>query len=180
MAVLVVALRVVPREAGAGLREGLDVSGAILITLGLSLGVYAIVDGGFRYGVAALLLVVAFLVRQRYARTPLAPLSVLSRGRLLATGAAVVLIFATGMGFQFVNALFLQRVLGLDSIGTGLAFLPTPIVIGVLSLLVAPRMIAGSASARSCWPGSACWPRGSRCWYGRRPRLGTRPTCCRR
>ncbi|MFC6608341.1 MFS transporter [Amorphoplanes digitatis] len=142
VAVLVVALRVVPREAGAGLREGLDVSGAILITLGLSLGVYAIVDGGFRYGVAALLLVVAFLVRQRYARTPLAPLSVLSRGRLLATGAAVVLIFATGMGFQFVNALFLQRVLGLDSIGTGLAFLPTPIVIGVLSLLVAPRMIA--------------------------------------
>nr|BFE75355.1 hypothetical protein GCM10020092_086560 [Actinoplanes digitatis] len=54
----------------------------------------------------------------------------------------MVLIFATGMGFQFVNALFLQRVLGLDSIGTGLAFLPTPIVIGVLSLLVAPRMIA--------------------------------------
>ncbi|MEU7902355.1 MFS transporter [Actinoplanes sp. NPDC049118] len=142
VAVLVAAPRVLPGEAGSGLGEGLDVSGAALITLGLSLGVYAIVDGGFRYGVAALLLVVGFLVRQRYARSPLVPLRILRRGRLLATSAAVVLIFATGMGFQFVNALFLQRVLGLDSIGTGLAFLPTPIVIGVLSLLVAPRVIA--------------------------------------
>jgi EmrB/QacA subfamily drug resistance transporter len=142
VAVLVGALRVVPREAGSGARDGLDVSGAALITLGLSLGVYAIVDGGIRYGAAALLLVVGFGVRQRYARVPLVPLRVLRRRRLLATSAAVVLIFATGMGFQFVSALFLQRVLGLDSIGTGLAFLPTPIVIGVLSLLVAPRVIA--------------------------------------
>jgi MFS family permease len=141
-AVLVGALRVLPREAGLGLRDGMDVGGAILITAGLSLGVYAIVDGVFWYGVAAALLVAAFLVRQRYARRPLAPLPVLGRRWLLGTGAAVVLIFATGMGFQFINALFLQRVLGLDAIGTGLAFLPTPIVIGLVSLVVAPRVTA--------------------------------------
>jgi EmrB/QacA subfamily drug resistance transporter len=142
VAVLVGALRVVPREAGLGLADGMDVSGAILITAGLSLGVYAIVDGVLRYGAASLLLVAAFLVRQRYARRPLAPLAVLGRRRLLGTGAAVVLIFATGMGFQFINALFLQRVLGLDAIGTGLAFLPTPLVIGLMSLVVAPRVTA--------------------------------------
>ena len=142
IAVLAGALRVVPREAGLGLADGMDVSGAILITAGLSLGVYAIVDGGPWSGAAAVLLVAAFLVRQRYARRPLAPLPVLGRRRLLGTGAAVVLIFATGMGFQFINALFLQRVLGLDAIGTGLAFLPTPIVIGLMSLFVAPRATA--------------------------------------
>jgi MFS family permease len=142
VAVLIGALRVVPREAGLGLGDGMDVSGAVLITAGLSLGVYAIVEGVFRYGAAALLLVAAFLIRQRYARRPLAPLQVLGRRWLLGTGAAVVLIFATGMGFQFVNALFLQRVVGLDAIGTGLAFLPTPIVIGLMSLLVAPRVTA--------------------------------------
>ena len=120
----------------------MDVSGAILITAGLSLGVYAIVDGEFWYGVAAVLLVAAFLVRQRYARRPLAPLPILGRRWLLGTGAAVVLIFATGMGFQFINALFLQRVLGLDALGTGLAFLPTPLVIGLMSLVVAPRVTA--------------------------------------
>ena len=142
VAVLVGALRVLPREAGLGLRDGMDVGGAVLITAGLSLGVYAIVDGVFWYGVAAALLVAAFLVRQRYARRPLAPLPILARRWLLGTGAAVVLIFATGMGFQFINALFLQRVLGLDAIGTGLAFLPTPIVIGLMSLVVAPRVTA--------------------------------------
>jgi len=141
-AVLVAALRVVPREAGLGLGDGMDVSGAVLITAGLSLGVYAIVDGGIRYGGAAVLLLGGFLLRQRYARRPLAPLRVLGRRRLLGTGAAVVLIFATGMGFQFINALFLQRVLGLDAIGTGLAFLPTPLVIGLMSLFVAPRATA--------------------------------------
>jgi MFS family permease len=67
---------------------------------------------------------------------------VLGRRWLLGTGAAVVLVFAAGMGFQFINALFLQRVLGLDAVGTGLAFLPTPITIGLMSLFVAPRVTA--------------------------------------
>ena len=49
-----------------------------------------------------------------------------------------MLVFATGMGFQFLNALFVQRVMGFDALGTGLAFLPTPIVIGLVSLFVAP------------------------------------------
>jgi EmrB/QacA subfamily drug resistance transporter len=141
-AVLVGALRVVPREAGAGLSDGIDVSGAVLITAGLSLGVWAIVEGRFWPGVTAALLVGAFLIRQRQARRPLAPLPVLARRHLLGTGAAIVLIFATGMGFQFINALFLQRVMGLDALGTGLAFLPTPLVIGLMSLLVAPRLTA--------------------------------------
>ena len=140
VAVLVGALRVVPREAGLGLGEGMDVSGAVLITAGLSLGVYAIVDGVLWSGVAAVLLVAAFLVRQRYARSPLVPLAVLGRRWLLGTGATVVLIFATGMGFQFLLALFVQRVMGYDALGTGLAFLPTPVVIGVVSLFVAPRV----------------------------------------
>ena len=139
-AVLVAALRVVPREAGLGLGAGTDVPGAVLITAGLSTGVYAIVDGSAVYGTLAVLLVAAFLVRQRLARRPLVPLRVLRRRRLLLACAALILIFATGMGFQFVNALFLQQVLGLDAVGTGLAFVPTPVVIGLMSLFVAPRL----------------------------------------
>ncbi|WP_306212052.1 MFS transporter [Actinoplanes sp. RD1] len=88
---LVAGVRVVPREAGAGVRTGQ---------------------------------------------------SVLRSRRLWAALAATVLIFGTGMGFQYVNALYLQRVLGLDPVTTGLAFLPTPIVIGVVSLVVAPRVTA--------------------------------------
>jgi EmrB/QacA subfamily drug resistance transporter len=142
IAVLVAALRVVPREAGPGLRAGTDLPGAALLTVGLSLGVYAIVDGLLWYGVTAVLLIGGFLLRQRYAHRPLIPLRVLRRPWLLAASAAVVLIFATGMGFQFITALFAQQVLGYDALGTGLAFLPTPIVIGLMSLLVAPRATA--------------------------------------
>ncbi len=138
--------RVLPVGAGLGLRQGLDVPGALLITAGLSLGVYAIVrtgrtDAGPAAAVAVLLLL-GFLVRQRYAARPLIPLRLLARPWLLRTNAAVVLIFAAGMGFQFLNALFVQRVMGYDALGTGLAFLPTPLVIGVVSLVAAPWLTA--------------------------------------
>lgn len=141
------ALRWLPREAGPGLGRGLDLPGAALITAGLSLGVYAIVrtvdgPGAWPYGVAALLLIAGFVVRQRFAAEPLMPLRLLARRWLLAANLAVVLVFAAGMGFQFLNALYVQRVMGFDALGTGLAFLPTPIVIGVVSLFVAPRVTA--------------------------------------
>ncbi|WP_082771940.1 MFS transporter [Actinoplanes sp. TFC3] len=139
---LIAALRVIPRDAGLGLSEGLDIPGAVLITIGLSAGVFAIVDSRLALGAAAVLLVLGFLVRERFAHKPLVPLRVLRNSRLLITCAAMVLIFATGMGFQFIMALYAQHALGLDAIGTGLAFLPTPIVIGLMSLLVAPRTTA--------------------------------------
>ncbi|MFF5082711.1 MFS transporter [Actinoplanes sp. NPDC000266] len=141
---------VLPREQGQGLGAGLDVPGAALITLGLALGVYAITRTGSpealipatASGAAALLLISGFLVRQHAAPRPLIPLRLLARPWLLRANAVVVLVFATGMGFQFVNALFVQQVMGYDALGTGLAFVPTPIVIGVVSLFVAARLTA--------------------------------------
>jgi EmrB/QacA subfamily drug resistance transporter len=148
IAVWLAGRRLLPREAGPGLGAGLDLPGALLITAGLSLGVYSIVRTGSPdatatatlSGTLALALIIAFLVRQRFARRPLIALRVLFRRWLLTANAAVLLVFATGMGFQFLNALFVQRVMGYDALGTGLAFLPTPIVIGLVSLLVAPRV----------------------------------------
>lgn len=151
VAVGLAALRLLPREAGQGVGTGLDVPGAALITGGLSLGVYAIVRTGepqssalltSAFGVAAVLLIGGFLLRQHLAAHPLIALRLLARRWLLVSNAVVVLIFATGMGFQFVNALFVQRVMGFDALRTGLAFLPTPVVIGIVSLLVAPRLTA--------------------------------------
>src|SRR4051812_22347948 len=150
LAVWLTGRRLLPRETGPGLGSGLDVPGALLITAGLGLGVYAIVrtaspQAGVTAtvtGAAAVLLIAGFLIRQRYARRPLIPLRLLGRRRLLVANAAVVLVFATGMGFQFLTALFVQRVMGYDALGTGLAFLPTPVVIGAISLFAAPRLTA--------------------------------------
>src|SRR4051812_29029283 len=140
--------RLLPREDGLGLRRGLAVPGAVLTTAGLSLGVYAIVRTGspgagstaVLTGAAGILLVAAFLLRQRFARRPLIPLRLLGRRWLLGVSAAMVLLFATGMGFQFLNALFVQRILGYGAFGTGLPFLPPPVVIGLVSLFAAPRL----------------------------------------
>jgi EmrB/QacA subfamily drug resistance transporter len=153
--VQVLGRRLLPREPGLGLAAGLDLPGALLITGGLSLGVYAIVRTGSPdaavpatlSGTTAGLLILGFLIRQRFARRPLIPLRLLRRRWLLTANAAVVLVFATGMGFQFLNALFVQRVLGFGALQTGLAFLPTPIVIGLVSLFVAPR-VTGRFGAR--------------------------------
>ncbi|GLW32489.1 MFS transporter [Actinoplanes regularis] len=136
------------RALGGRVGGRLDLLGAVLVTAGLSLGVYAIVASGEKappvpawlLGAGALLLIIAFLVRQGRAPVPLVPLRLLRRPWLLAANAAVVLILAAGMGFQFVNTLYLQRVMGFDTLRTGLGFLPTPIVIGLVSLFVAARL----------------------------------------
>jgi EmrB/QacA subfamily drug resistance transporter len=147
--VWIAAGRLLPREPGAGVLRGLDVPGALLVTAGLSAGVYAIVRSGeptadagvtWSLGAAAVVLIGGFLVRQRLARNPLVPLRLLARPWLLAANAAVILIFATGMGFQFLNALYVQRIMGYDALATGIAFVPTPVVIGLVSLFLAPRL----------------------------------------
>ncbi len=74
--------RLLPDERGMGLAAGADAAGAVLVTAGLMIGVYAIVETT-RYGwgstrtlgtaAAAAALLAAFFVRQHVGRTPLLP-----------------------------------------------------------------------------------------------------------
>ena len=58
------------------------------------------------------------------------------------------LVFAAGFGFQFMTALYMQNVLGYSAAEAGLAFLPTPIVIGAVSLLLAPVLTSRYGARR--------------------------------
>src|SRR5467141_4925158 len=87
--IAVLASRLLESDRGIGLRSGADVLGALLITSGLMLGVYAIVESStyglgslhtLGLGAVAIALVVAFIIRQATAATPLLPLR-LFRGR---------------------------------------------------------------------------------------------------
>jgi len=148
---LVAAARLFTTDHGVGLGAGADIVGAVLVTTGLSLGVYSIVrvsDLGWgsgqtlASGAAALILLAAFVARQATAGNPILPLRVLRTRQVFAANLIVVAVFAAAFGFQFLNALYLQRVFGYDPMHTGLAFLPTPVTIGVVSLGFAPRLIA--------------------------------------
>jgi EmrB/QacA subfamily drug resistance transporter len=139
---LVLAVRVVEADRGPGLRAGLDVPGAVLVTAAVMLGVYGISSSAWGALAAAAGLLAAFVVRQAKARTPLLPLR-LFRIRAVAGANVVMVLMVAGMlGFQFVTALYLQQVLGLDALRTGVAFLPVPLVIAVASLGFAEKLAA--------------------------------------
>ncbi|MEV4410756.1 MFS transporter [Catellatospora sp. NPDC049609] len=150
-AALLLAVRLLPAQRGIGLGQGADVLGAVLVTLGLSTAVYAIVASAepattprqtLVLGVVALVLLGGFVARQATAARPMLPLRIFRSAQLSGANVVVVLVFAAGFGFQFLNALYLQRVLEFSAMQTGLAFLPGPVTIGVVSLFLAARLVA--------------------------------------
>nr|WP_229703770.1 MFS transporter [Streptomyces albiflavescens] len=143
------ALRILAPDKGVGLGRGADYPGAALVTGALMLTVYAIVGAGDRglggtltLAAVSLVLFGAFTVRQARAARPLLRLR-LFRSRALTSANGVQILMIAGMyGFQYIGALYLQRVLGYSELLTGTAFLPAPIAIGVLMLGLSARTIA--------------------------------------
>jgi predicted MFS family arabinose efflux permease len=91
---------------------------------------------------AGLLLVTAFVfVEARVARSPLIPLAILRIRRLRAANAVVLLMYGANFPAWFFLTLYLQQVLHLDAIETGLGFLPMTLSIFTGSTL-APRAVA--------------------------------------
>ncbi|WP_281403984.1 MFS transporter [Streptomyces genisteinicus] len=154
---LVAGVRLLDARPGLGLRAGADAVGAVLVTAGLSLGVFTISqvsEGHYgaaelgAYGAVSVALLAAFLVRQAKAARPLLALRIFRNREISGANIAVVLVFSAGFGFQFLGALYLQRVLGFDSLQTGLAFLPAPLVIAVMSLFFTARLTARFGTRR--------------------------------
>ncbi|MFD5269973.1 MFS transporter [Streptomyces sp. NPDC058335] len=148
---LALALRWVEADRGAGLRQGADALGALLITGGMMLGIYTVVEGGhlgwaatriWGGGALSLLLIAAFLLRQLRAATPLVPLKIFRSATVSGANLVQFLLIAGLSGFQFLGALYLQRVLGFGAAGAGLAFLPLDAVMAVCSLGFAGRLQA--------------------------------------
>ncbi|WP_350274294.1 MFS transporter [Kribbella sp. HUAS MG21] len=146
---LAFAAKLLAHQPGQGLANGADVLGAVLVTAGLSLGVYTIVQTAEPHATltrtlvqaaASLLLLAAFVVRQARIKQPLLALRIFRRRQLTVANVVVVLLFAAGFGFQFTTALYVQRVLGYDSLTTGLAFVPAPLMNALMSLSIAPRL----------------------------------------
>lgn len=146
---VLLAVRLLDPQRGLGISNGADVLGAVLVTAGLSLAVYTIVQTAeptaelprtIILAVTAVLLLAGFVLRQARAAHPLLSLHIFRKRQVAVANLVVVLLFAAGFGFQFMTALYLQRVLSFDSLQTGLAFLPAPLTGAVMSLSVGPRL----------------------------------------
>ena len=157
------AMRVLPADRGIGLRAGADALGALLITSALMLGVYTIVkpaaeDGWgatttLVLGAVAVALLIAFLVRESSAKTPLIPLSIF-RSRNVAGANAIQALLVAGMfSVFFLGTLYLREVLGYDALEIGLAFLPTTVVMGTLSLRYSERLMMRFGPRNTLIPG---------------------------
>jgi len=139
----VLATRLVQDRPGIGLDKGADVPGAVLLTSGLMLGVYTILEvhkqgwGSAQtlgLGAVAIALLAAFVVRQARIPNPLMPLR-LFRSRSVSTANVVIALLVVGMfGMFFLGALYLQRILGYTALDVGLTFLPSTLVMGTMSL----------------------------------------------
>ncbi|MFI9168357.1 MFS transporter [Streptomyces lincolnensis] len=156
------AVRILAPDRGEGLRRGADYPGSALVTGALMLTVYAIVGAGDRglaatllLGALSLTLFIAFTVRQARAARPLLRLRMFGSRLLTGANAVQVLMIATMYGFQFIGALYLQRVLGYGELLTGTAFLPAPIAIGVLMLGLSARTIGRFGTYRVLLAGLA-------------------------
>jgi EmrB/QacA subfamily drug resistance transporter len=164
LATAVLAVRLVGRDVGIGLRGGADVLGAVLVTGALMLGVYTIVKTQtygwgsahtLGLGAVSIALLAGFVAREARAKNPLMPLRIL-RSRNVAGANFVQMLFIAGMfGMFFLGSLYMQRVLGYSALQIGLAFLPVAVLIAAFSLGVSARLTMRFGARATLLPGLA-------------------------
>jgi MFS family permease len=86
-------------------------------------------------GAIALAAIVAFVIRQRRAPSPLYDLQVARRRTFWVAAVAGIIVFGSLMASAFIGQQFLQNVLGYSTTSAGAAILPA----AVLMVIVAPR-----------------------------------------
>ncbi|GAB3144067.1 DHA2 family efflux MFS transporter permease subunit [Micromonospora sonneratiae] len=133
-----------------GRRGGLDVIGAISVTGGLALAVYAIVQAPERgWGSAgtllqlagALVLLAGFVVVQRLAGNPLMPLRVWRTPNLAGANLAMTLLGAAWIPMWYFLNLYVQQVLGFGAFASGAALVPMTAFMMILMVGVTGRLI---------------------------------------
>jgi MFS family permease len=141
----------VARDRGIGLRGGVDVGGSLLVTGAVMLLAYTIVtaaDHGWTslhtlglFGIVAGMFA-AFLALESRLENPIMPLRIRRLRSLIDSSIVRGAVYAAIYSMFFFGALNLQRILGLDALETGLAFLPMTLTVAATSLVVTPRVVA--------------------------------------
>jgi EmrB/QacA subfamily drug resistance transporter len=148
MSILIVSF--VPAHSSEERSGGLDVPGAALITSSLMLAVLAFSQAGIwgwtSFATLAVLALAAalaglFVFNESKARHPLVPLSIFRIRNVSGANLIMAPMYGTMMGIFFIVTLYVQSVLNYSPVRAGLAFLPFPIVLGIMSTRI-PKLVA--------------------------------------
>ena len=162
IATALLAKRLVRAQPGIGLNQGADLPGAVVLTAGLMLGVYTILQVGeqgwgsaqtLALGGISLALVAAFVVRQARIPNPLMPLRLFRSRNVVGANLVMAFLVAGMFAMFFLGALYLQRILGYDPLQVGLAFLPATVVMGTISLRYTERLNMRFGARATLLPG---------------------------
>ncbi|HEV8670151.1 MAG TPA: MFS transporter [Candidatus Limnocylindria bacterium] len=147
-----------PSIPGVGLRQGVDVGGALAITAAPILAVYGILSASesgwgspqviLCMALAAVVLGAFVLVEQRV-RAPIVPLHIFKSSAISISNLVMVCMMAAFFGWFFFSPLYMQRVLGFDALQTGLGFLPSMLVFGAMSSGIAAKLVGRFGPNRS-------------------------------
>jgi EmrB/QacA subfamily drug resistance transporter len=138
------------RESHADLdSRSFDAAGAISVTAGLAVLVYALVDAADAgWGstqtigllAAAVVLLGVFVLIESRAKAPLVPFSIFRLRTLTGANIVGILVGASLFSMFFFITLYLQNVLGFSAIETGLAYLPLAVTI-ILTAGIASQLV---------------------------------------
>ena len=154
IAVIAVAVRFVPESRVEGAARSFDLTGAVAVTGGLLLLVYAIVKAEtagwaslqtLGLGAIALALLGGFLLWEARQVSPLVRLGIFRIRTLAAANLVMLLVIAGLFAMFFFATIHLQRVLGYSPLDAGVAFVPVSAAILVgsgLSTVLVKRFSA--------------------------------------
>jgi MFS family permease len=153
-AALLLAPRIVPESRLATARRRYDRSGAVTVTGGLSLLVYAVStapQAGWATArtvtllVASAALLAAFAVIETRVAAPLMPLRIFRSTTLAGANAVGALLGGSFFAFIFTGTLYMQQVLGYSALKAGLAWLAASLTSVAFAGLAQALVTRGSA-----------------------------------
>jgi EmrB/QacA subfamily drug resistance transporter len=143
--IAVAAYLYVPESSAKLDHKKLDLPGAVLVTSGLMLLVYAFTKGpAYGWGSAKTLefmggsvaLLLTFVFNESRSKHPLLPLSIFKVGSVTGANLTQLPVIAGMFSMFFFVTLYVQTVLHFSPVRAGLGFLPITLVIGVVATLM--------------------------------------------
>ena len=142
--------RFIAESRGQSTNRHLDIPGAVSVTIGLSLLVYALTQAASTsllstetvlFLAFSAVVLAGFLVIESRSKAPLMPLGFLRRGTVFTANAIAILTISDMSAMIFLLTIYFQQIRGYSPLSAGIAFLPTAIVFLVVGGFLSSRFV---------------------------------------